>query len=269
MHSYEEIKICDELASISNRHCASLVITPDFEKNIYGHIFPSQPSDKFENGTITFIKYKNRTYGITCFHVVNLFRRIKSTGNESYSLRTIVKDSYIIVDRFVRPDPEYLLPQPDIVISEINPALVEEIGKNSIDVDNMPDLMLPIKRGYAVGFPLKLKYKRPEQDGLTHRISMPHTEVCADIASFRNNERFTMINQLDTPIQVKDFSGMSGGPIYWGNEETWGLLGIVYESLTGTGLIDDKTIHISGEPISKDKLQMWTDSFHKQHGFLY
>lgn len=61
-----------------------------------------------------------------------------------------------------------------------------------------------------------------------------------------------------------DFSGVSGGPIYWSTEDRYGILGIVYESAAGSGLLGEKAIHVLGELATPAVIENWIQQYHDE-----
>lgn len=65
-------------------HCAALVITENIISSGYSPNPWSlvQPSEELRSGTITFVKYNNKVYGIIYWHVIEIYRGlIKESGN--------------------------------------------------------------------------------------------------------------------------------------------------------------------------------------------
>lgn len=249
--------VYDKLLNNSSIHCASLAITKDVIDCGASNIPQfAQPSDELENGTITFVKHKEKVYGITCSHVVNALRKNIASSDDcsSYSMRIMVNGFYVVLDRFFRPNPMLGCDPLDIEIRELNPKLLEKIGKTPIDLDLPQNEPQPITHGYAVGFPTAMKYKKEEQFG--YRISLPQIEILAEIDPvYEVNGRFVVRSTLDeAPIQ-SDYSGMSGGPIFWTTEDTYGILGIIYEGDVKFGT----TVCIFGELAKPDVIKGWID----------
>ena len=55
----------------------------------------------------------------------------------------------------------------------------------------------------------------------------------------------------------EDYSGMSGGPIFWSTEDSYGIFGIIYEGGVGSELANGKSVHIYGEHANKDEILKW------------
>jgi hypothetical protein len=210
------------------------------------------------NGTLTFIKLGNRVFGITCWHVIEYFRKqLADSGSQlSHSMRTMLNGFYVVIDRFIRPAPSLGMPDLDIAIREFSPDFVTKLGKVPFDLDlNFSIEPNHIEFAYAIGYPESLKYKR-DYDGFSYRISMPHVEILAEISTFPE-QRFQLFSELDAAPQNVDYSGMSGGPIFWSTEKAYGLLGIVYEGGTGSGFSDNKSIHVFGELATPAIVKDW------------
>lgn len=249
--------VCDELIENASIHCAALVIT----KNVIslGNGMPSfaQPSEELRSGTITFVKYKEKVYGITCWHVIEIYRKyLEESGNNfSHSLRTMVNGFYVVLDRFIRPKPDFGMPNVDIAIRELNPDHLIAIGKVPYDLDVNNHDPSKIEFGYAVGFPETLK-KKVNESSLGHQISMPQVEILAEINGMPNN-RFSLNSELPERPEQEDYSGMSGGPIFWSTENKYGIFGIIYEGGIGSELAEGKSIHIYGEHAQRDEIIKW------------
>jgi hypothetical protein len=82
---------------------------------------------------------------------------------------------------------------------------------------------------------------------------MPQVEVLAEIER-RPNSYFGMFSALDEPPNPHEYSGMSGGPIYWSTEDDYGIFGIIYEGGPGTFT---QSIHIFGEIATPEVIRRW------------
>lgn len=91
-----EYLVCDALIENASIHCAALVITENVITSGNGMPSFAQPSEELRNGTITFVKYNEKVYGITCWHVIKIYRDyLAESGSEySHSLRTMVNGFY-------------------------------------------------------------------------------------------------------------------------------------------------------------------------------
>lgn len=112
--------VCDQLIENASIHCAALVITQNVISSGDGMPSFAQPSDELRSGTITFVKHKEKVYGITCWYVIEIYRKyLNESGNEfSHSLRTMVNGFYVVFDRFIKPEQEWGMPEIDIAIRE-------------------------------------------------------------------------------------------------------------------------------------------------------
>jgi len=258
----KEFPLCDFFNNNDALHCASLVITPNLTEDKHRRISFSQPSEILPNGTITFIEYSGKTYGITCWHIIEIFRKAeKKHGEHTHTMRTMVNGFYVIMDRFVRPSPELCQPQPDIAIREINPEHIKKIEKAPIKLEFLPKIPDGIHHAIAIGFPTKLKDKKQESE-VFHRISMPHVSIVAKLSNGKPTQRFNMFSELKEDPAVLDFSGVSGGPIYWSTGDEFGIIGITYESVAGTRLFGPKSIQISGELATPEIIEKWIQDYH-------
>ena len=233
-------------------HCATLVVTQDIDTTTS---WPqaAQPDAALRNGTLTFVKSEGRTYGITCQHVVQHYRNVlKASGGKSHSMRTMVNGFYIVLDRFVQSHGQFCESDPDIAIREINSDHVAHIGKVAIDLDTTTIAPENMQHAYAVGFPERMKYNKCD-DGVRYRVSMPQLQILAEMPR-RPDRRFTMFSELPSPAIAVDYSGMSGGPIFWTTENDYGILGIIYEGGPGDG---NNSIYVYGELATPETIKSW------------
>jgi len=257
-------QVCESLLEKDNKHCAALIITRNFEYE-RGRLVFASPSSDLRNGTITFVSSNGHVYGVTCLHVIEHYRKqIKESGNPlSHSMRTMVNGFYEIIDRFINPSPDFVQGSLDIAIRELSSELLNKIGKSAIDLNTEETMPENIKFGYAVGFPEKRKYHVYE-DKFRHRLSMPHYAVLAEIDS-TPDQRFSLFSDLEDDVEDNDFSGMSGGPIYWSTKDNYGIMGINYNTLTGSELIGTKAIQISGELATPSIIKKWILDYHDKN----
>jgi hypothetical protein len=237
------------------KHCATLAVTQNVITSAGWPHF-AQPDAALRNGTLTFVKSGGRTFGITCNHVVQHYRKVLAASGEpfSHSMRTMLNGFCVVLDRFVQPRAQLGEQAPDIAIREINTDHVAHIGKEAMDLDAMSEPPDHIRHAYAVGFPEKLKYhKFDDQPGF--RISLPQVEVLAELAR-PPDRRFTMFSELEKSAADIDYSGMSGGPIYWSTEDDYGILGVIYEGGAGEG---NQTIYVYGEIATPDVIRSWIE----------
>lgn len=252
-----EYSVCDALMENASIHCAALVITKNVISGGSGLPSFAQPSEKLRSGTITFVKHQGGVYGITCWHVIKIYRGfLEESGSEfSHSMRTMVNGFYVVLDRFIKPKPIIGMPEVDIAIRKINPEHVQAIGKVAYDLDCEPTPPSDIKHGYAVGFPENMK-KKVNEDSFGRKISMPQVEILAEINNMPNS-RFSLNSELPERPKQEDYSGMSGGPIFWSTDNEYGIFGIIYEGGVGSVLSSGKSVHIYGEKADRDEIIRW------------
>lgn len=256
--------LCDFFKGNEVSHCASLVITPNLSEDDRGRKTFAQPSDQIKNGTLTFVEYDGKTYGITCWHVIESYRKTEEKhGQYSHTMRTMVNGFYVISDRFIRPTSEYGQPPLDIAIHEINRDLLTAIGKEALLIDSLPEIPFDIQHAIAIGFPTDLKHKKNETEAF-YQILMPHVLILAELSGSNPTQRFTLFSELEEKPKVLYFSGTSGGPIYWSTDKEYGILGIIYESVAGSELIGEKAIHISGELATKEIIKGWIQQYNQK-----
>jgi hypothetical protein len=71
-------------------------------------------------------------------------------------------------------------------------------------------------------------------------------------------------SELEQVSEIEELSGMSGGPVFWSDEERYGLLGFVKEAPTvvasggGEELTDKPRVQIMCQRASYADLERWT-----------
>jgi hypothetical protein len=249
----EKFAVVAQLESNSAIHCATLAIAQNVvEDGKWPQL--ARPDAALRNGTLTFVQTGGRTYCITCNHVIQHYRAVlKASGNEySHALRTMVNGFFSVADNFFQPSAQFGEGPLDVAISEINPKHISHIGKTPIDLDKPTAPPSDIKFAIAVGFPEKLKYNKPEEDSNGHyRVSMPHVTVVAGL-SHLPHRRFALFSEVKVPDY--DYSGLSGGPIFWSTDTDYGILGIIYEGGAGSDL---NSIYVYGEFATPEIIKRW------------
>ena len=198
-------------------------------------------TEETENATLTFIKYKNRIYAVTCKHIIHhLHSKRKELKDQWYTLslsldRVILHLSYIDhSDPTKRKDIFRKLKcnlngeEVDIVIAPINnhwELIKSKKKKRAIDLDNWNEPNWEeFNMGTAFGYPTEHKEKQGDA------VAAPCIKASAEIASKlnKNSTQLTLFSTLKQPHGYF-FSGLSGGVIILSNKESYETAGIVYE----------------------------------------
>ncbi len=249
-----QFNICADLGKNPARFCAAIAVVPTM---VTGSRLPQfeQPSEKHRSGTLTFIRSEGRSFGITCWHVVETLRNANGAGTQHH-LRTMLNGFYVVQDRFVRPSETIGQKCPDVAIREMHPDFARALGKEELNLDDMPETPMALNFGYAVGFPENLK-RRLEEDG-GYRIAMPQCSILAEI-NRQPDQRFTLNSNVKREEMAnEDFSGMSGGPIFWSDASSFGIFGIVYEGNAMLATQDSAEVFIFGEFAVPETIRGWT-----------
>ena len=246
--------ICDDLAINPSRFCAALAVVPTIGPDAIQFRF-SEPNENYRSGTLTFIKSGGRSYGITCWHVIEALRTVQSITGKPHQLRTMLNGFYVVLDRFINPAPPHGADSLDIAIRELSPDFAKALGKEEIQLDDAVD-PAEIHFGYAVGFPENLK-RRVSEDS-SYRVAMPHCVVLAEFNNRPLDRRFTLFSSVQREdIAHEDFSGMSGGPIFWSNTDRFGIFGIVYEGDVKSSAEASGEIFLYGECATPSEIRDW------------
>ncbi|MBK8276695.1 MAG: hypothetical protein IPP12_17975 [Nitrospira sp.] len=252
--------VSDEFGAYACKHCAPLFI-------IRHHVEMAPTADDL-SATLTFIKFQGRTYGITCRHVVTSLRnRIKRSGSEfSHTFLIALTKHHVVQDRFVVPPGDWVTPEPDIAIRELHPDFPAYVGKVALDIEANPVPQLSkVSFAVAVGFPDRLKTQIPTPLG--YQLAMPCVHAVAENHS-KAGSTFSLFSELEATPNIRDLSGMSGGPIYWSNGTAYGLLGITYESSPQEGSISGSaSVHIKGHVADRETIEKWAS--HVSHLYAH
>ena len=242
--------VSDEFSANACKHCAPMFIIP--------HNLDMAPTADDPSATLTFIKFQDRTYGVTCKHVVTALRNmIKATGiDNSHTFFIALKRHHFVQDRFCIPPGDWVTPEPDIAVRELHPDFPAHVGKVALDIDANPVPSLNrVSFAVAVGFPDRLKTQIPASSG--YQLAMPCVHAVAENHS-KVGPSFTLFSELQATPSIRDLSGMSGGPIYWSDDTAYGLLGITYESSPLDGSVSGaSSVHIKGHLADRETIERW------------
>ena len=227
---------------------------------------------EIRSGTLTLIKTNNKYYGITCKHVIDLMKKkneevklefskkfslnIKDLENlKAFGLFTQTKNQLDLTSyKFFQPSSQYPDPNLDILITELDENFVKVTNKEFIDLDKNDIVPNNLNYAIAVGYPENLKYRKKVGDN--YYISMPHCTVIAELQGTPTRS-FTLHSNIDKKID-RNFSGMSGGPIFWNQSINFNLLGIIYESPNNQqNVFSENDIVISGELATPNIIKDW------------
>ena len=222
----------DHIHKLAATHCEPLFLSLPFIGN--GH-----NADK-ANGTITFIEYKRRIFGVTCAHIYDeqipsgKWLTLHGSKNYAYQLATFTPEGYISLFRPLRD--RISDRGPDIAIIELGESVreihFERKGKQAINLDNWvepnwSEITVPV----AFGYPTEHKSKS-END-----ISSPLIAVAAEATRpiTETDESFLLASSLEVE-NTFFFSGMSGGPVYHVPDSDAApiIIGIVFEGVPGS-----------------------------------
>lgn len=217
--------------------CEPLYLSQHFMKD--GH------SAEKANGTITYVRYKNHIFGITCAHVY--FSQFDDDGvaskclmvygnRTSYHFGVYTENGYSSHFRSMRKNKEDV-DQPDIAIVHLGGGYeelhMEQKNKHPIELEKLiePDWE-NAKMCMATGFPTE--HKTQTETHVSAGLAQVTAECTGKLSSTR--DKFMLFSSLSEPHNVF-FSGMSGGPIFCDDitgQNTLTLVGIVFEGMPGS-----------------------------------
>jgi len=226
------------------------------------------------NGTITFIEYRGRIFGITCAHVyeeqepTGKWLTLHGSERYIYQLGTLTPDGYKSLFRPLRNNPNDN--GADIAIIELGES-VKQVhfdckGKQAINLDNWVEpnwneIDVPV----AFGYPTEHK-KIQSKDVLGCPLLSVAAEITRPIST--NDATFLLASSFESD-NVYFFSGMSGGPVYSVTEPDGNpdIIGIVFEGTPGSSkewntrddqsFYTEKDIQIRAYTFTPDIFEQW------------
>ena len=227
------------------------------------------------NGTITYIKFQDHLYGVTCAHVffdqiaqgkwLTVFRRsmINRFGADT-------EEGFQSNFRSLRAHAEDRS-KPDIAIARLGRSFYELLmvpnNMTPIDLDEWaaPDYSRIEK---AIGFGYPTEHKENVSSYVVAYQAWVECEVASNLTPGR--EDFMLAGESENPHGVF-FSGMSGGPVFHydsTNHIGGSFLGIIYEGAPGSSLdwhmrdkeesfLNDHSINIWVQTITPSIFQSW------------
>jgi len=274
------IFICDQNGTLLKRDNELLA-----KENNYPNI---------RNGTLTFIKYNDVIYGITCRHVVEALNKYNEINKKHWldnyhvsgQLPDVAQMHFFIPKNeyqihinsdfyFIRGD-EFTNEYPDIAITVIDrnvlklsnrvPIDIQDVDNNFIinsDTENMGAI--------AVGYPELLREIGDTNTNLISELKISVVNIVANIASVTSNKVRLLSELREVDPKVNNLSGMSGGPILGTNEERWGLIGIITQARDiqpkNDSFFTEPTVWIEGEKIDIKLLESWITAIPKIFNF--
>jgi len=170
---------------------------------------------------------------------------------------------HTLFDRFYQPPAGLTAPQPDIAIRRIDPRLPSHIGKEAFPLGEDPQ---PTEFPYALaaGYPTARKSSRTGAQG--SQVAMECCHAVAEGVSRGQGDQVQFYSELDVCSEVGSLSGMSGGPVFWSDGETYGLIGIVKEAMdndqSGQPLGTQPRVHFICQRFSATEFATWLTAVH-------
>ena len=253
-----------DIDKIVVQHCEPLFLTDPF---LVGGF-----SAERANGTITYIQYGGQLYGITCAHVylqqyeTEKWLTIHGEGPYVYQLGRFTAEGYKSNFRSLRNKPDS--DEPDIAIIYLGDTIKEvhfpKKGKSAINLDAWSDPCWE-----EIEFPSAFGYPTEHKTQSTKFVESPLIHVTAEVTRTLSphDSSFLLASTLDNEHGYF-FSGMSGGPVFYANEDgEITLIGIVYEGAPGSSkewqardeqaFLTNNDIQIRAHIITPDIFQSW------------
>lgn len=225
-------EVPDHIHKIAASQCEPLFLSLPLMRDGHG-------SEK-ANGTITYVEFRGRLFGVTCAHVYDQqalsgkWLTLHGTERYIFQLGNFGPDGYRSLFRSLRTDENKS--GPDIAIMELGESVkqihFERKRKKAIELDTWkePDwsnINVPV----AFGFPTEHKSQLGETVGASFLAVA--AEVTRPMSP--NDSAFLLASSLPDG-NAYFFSGMSGGPVYHvpGPHASPVIIGIVFEGFPGS-----------------------------------
>lgn len=282
----KELELTDLLMDDHNeintwRYCAPIFIT-----DMFGTLFSDKQNllpEEFNetsvrNGTVTFVSFQGELFALTCDHVASALKsrheKWRNEQIEQYGFEPPLGGVHFFTPRgngqyhfcyeftSVPKNPDDT--QPDIAIARIDPFVMKRIEREPISIDiQIP--VLPVT-GVASGYP---EEQRVEYNtGKQLNIFSPKFTTCIATLQVTENGELLLQDNIDQHNGVDKLSGMSGGPIIWSKEDSFGLAGIAKKASNiqpkADGIVNENNIFIFGEKITPEIFEKWLSKIPKK-----
>ena len=195
-------------------------------------------------GTITFIRYRNRCFGITNHHVYDAATSRTAVWHIALNSHQPFLTKPLFTSTKEKPDYPF-----DIAVYELDEGLIRRGGKIPHDL-GCDAVLAQGDHLLAVGFPGCERKILDEQTSIQHGLY--YVVASAAGLSDRNIELYEELS--DVKATIWHVGGMSGGPIFQVTSETsYTLAGIIYEAQKHPR---PNTIYIRGFPFGPTQLEL-------------
>jgi len=255
---------------------------PIFIRSYFGGLTPGTI-----NATLTFFKYGNKHYGVTCLHVIDILNTTRKCKNNywytlSLSLGCLTlnlsdmdpSDPEKRIDAFKPLDISFGEQVVDVVIAPINndwwSLIKSEKAKQkraiqAIDLDKWVEPKWGALDTMAEAYGYPTEHKTQDQGD----VVSPCTTVCAERGWLtQDSTQLRLLSTLEN-LHGYFFSGMSGGPIFVFSDTNCYPIGIVYRGWPGSqfavsesegqGIFSEKDILIEGMIVTPDIFSAWLE----------
>lgn len=231
------------------------------------------PCPAVKTATVTFIEINYKTYAVTARHVIKYFQeraRAERREHEGFyweheGFYCLQSPGVVIEGPFLTPPANYPEDPPDIAICPIDRRLPGYVGKEAFVVRPEGDPKWPVSHAVVFGFPTEEKHNIKDEHGNT-RLAMPCIHVLAEgVGSDGQGDQVHFYSSLQEPPVVQNLSGISGGPAFWTDESSYGLVGFVKEGRVvvpdeGEGTPNgDSRLHYILQRVDYSILKRWTE----------
>jgi hypothetical protein len=286
MHEYHDDLFDSEKNANVHRFCCPILIgTFSFGAFLdppeHVLVQPGKDLPKLRSGTLTFVRYGDDIFGITCAHVIKALEKDIENDKKQYLALDGAQSPYPkeVWKRFFFPADDthfdvnvdfHQSPETDVDLAAgwVPQEVFHAIGREAIDIDqewDLPERWPEETGGLASGYPeanRRIFNKNKPNDTLAISNITLRCGIEKPVGS-----KIRMLSALspEHPKDVDVLSGMSGGPILATVGNRWGLVGIVsggydlhsYAKSDNQGFFDTPAINIEGEALNLHALRTW------------
>ena len=246
------VDLSRNISEASSKHCAALFF------NDLAEVLTKGSADTIDGqGTMTFLNYHDRCFGVTNQHVLGDYVRPTSNKVFHLALQKHIPIPGRLLFKSTKDNPDFPF---DIAVFLLDEEEIIANGKIPINLESKYEPIAEFEQGMAVGFP---GIERQIRSGMT--MAHPLYHVVAKCISV--SDRQMILHEESPPPQSKEisFGGMSGGAVFRLTEdESYSFTGIIFE---GRGFADNEEgtpeneIWLYGFPLSGEMFEQALDVF--------
>lgn len=200
------------------------------------------PEADAPTATATFVRIEGKLYAFTAQHVVRQFTEHAKSKGQLEPLYVVPTGKGVSLSApFVQVPQGFNGFRKDIAMMPLSDQHLERIGKHALDISDGSVPAFPLPSASAFGFPTAEKKDVAGHLG-THLAMQCVQAIAVGVTTYQDADQVQFFSEIERMPNVASLSGMSGGPVFWSDEDASGLLGFVHEALDVTPKQGEDTI---------------------------